>query len=177
MPRDVQNTFERVVDCAEKAVGQEGLVLHEASGEDVFLDGIVVDEPLERFAHLRLRQDRVALVEADVEDRSLVALIDREILVARERVELVLGQAARVVDVAFLEEEPLGGGFDHVARDEPLDLRRAPVPLGVGVERVALVRAPACARSESPARRKYIGTRRRCLLSYHPAPGRRCGSP
>jgi hypothetical protein len=95
----------------EQADRQEVLV-HDADVLDHRgADGVVVDQPLEGLAHLGLGQDRVLLVQAEVVDRALGRAGGLDVLVGRQRVQVLRRQVARDVGVALFQQQALRGGF------------------------------------------------------------------
>ena len=72
-----------VVDRTEEALGQERLVHGRRALDDGVGDALVVDQILERLAHLGLGQILVLLVEAEIIDGALRHLLDHDLRIAR----------------------------------------------------------------------------------------------
>ena len=102
----------------------------------------VVDQPLERLADLGLGEHRILLVQAEVVDRALGRGRRPDVLVGRQRGEILRREVARDVGVALLEQQALRRGFLHVAVDDARHLGLFAVVVVVALERDDLVGAP-----------------------------------
>ena len=89
-------------------------------------DAVVIDEIFERFDHRRAAQILVALVQREIGLHRLQRAVEDEILVPRDRRELVLVEIARVIGIAALEQQALRRGLGNVEHDH-LAVQRRPL--------------------------------------------------
>ena len=81
-------------------------------------------------------------VRRQVDHRAPRMAVDGDLGVARETRGQVRREIARQVDVASLQQQPLGGRLRHVTQDDPLHAGRAVAVVGVGCEHHRLVGLP-----------------------------------
>ena len=97
----------------------------ELSAQEQIRHALVVHQIAQRLAHLRLRQDRIAHVDLEIDQGRLRIGLDHDVLIALEAGDLVGAQVARDVGIALLDQEPLRAGLGHVPDDHALHRRRA----------------------------------------------------
>ncbi len=135
--------LERVlVQLAQHALGQEGLVDLADALDEGGADGVVVDQILERLAHVRLGQVLVLLVQADIVDSALRRAGGDDALVLGHGIEIVGIEVAGHVDVAGFQRQPLAGAFLHVAVDDAGELGLLAVVIVVALHHDNLVGPP-----------------------------------
>ena len=103
---------------AEQADRQEVLVDDTDVLDQRVADGVVVNQPLECFAHFGFGQVGVLLVQADVVHRAFGRTGGLDLLVLGKRGEVFRRQVARNIGVALFQHQALGRGFLDVAVDD-----------------------------------------------------------
>ena len=131
-----------IVDGAEIALRLEGLMNDARAAEDGALDAVVIDQPLDRGDHFGAAQIGVLLIEREIGDEALDAVVDADGGVAGDGVELILVEVAGIVDVAAQQHQPLRRRLLDVADEDVAVGRRAAPIVRVGLEHIALGRAP-----------------------------------
>ncbi|CAH0318429.1 hypothetical protein SRABI106_04274 [Rahnella aquatilis] len=88
---------------------------------DMLLDILVIDSPFDRLPDLRFSQIRMRGIGRQHKGAGDTFLYQREVFVVDQRTQLLGGQVAGDIHIAFLQHQQLSGRVDNMAHDDALN--------------------------------------------------------